>query len=62
MFQGEVLTKGILLYCGGEEARVDFETLTRLDYFDFMPLSTMITERYFIHLREQVSNGESTKA
>ena len=38
VIQGEVLTNGILLYSPDEEARVDYETRTRMEYFDFQLL------------------------
>ncbi len=39
VIQGEVLTNGILLYSHDEEARVDYETRTRMEYFDFLLLA-----------------------
>lgn len=34
---GDILTKGRLIYCRDDEARVDFEVLVRKLYFDFKP-------------------------
>ena len=35
--QGEILTKGILLYCADDKERVAFETKTIALYFDYIP-------------------------
>ena len=34
---GEVITEGILIYCRDDEARIDYETMIRCAYFDFIP-------------------------
>ncbi len=46
-FQGEVLKKGILVYSRAEDRRVDFETKTRLDYFDFLFLLNQLRKEFF---------------
>lgn len=38
VFQGEILTTGVLIFCGKEERRVTYETNTRMRYFDFLPV------------------------
>jgi predicted nucleotidyltransferase len=38
VLQGEILTKGILIYSKDDETRVSFETQTRMAYFDFKPV------------------------
>lgn len=44
LVKGEVLTTGILLYSGDEEGRVNFETRTLMEYFDFLPVAEMIID------------------
>ncbi len=34
---GEIVTEGILIFCRDDEARIDYETMTRCAYFDFIP-------------------------
>lgn len=59
MFQGEVITHGILLYSSDEDFRVEFETSTRSAYFDFLPAATTIRQAYFDRLSERGFNGKS---
>ncbi|MCF8080933.1 MAG: nucleotidyltransferase domain-containing protein [Desulfobacterales bacterium] len=46
VLQGEVATKGILLYSSDERARVEFETRVRMAYFDFQPTIKAYQEAY----------------
>ncbi len=48
--QGQVVTKGLLLYSKDEEFRVAYEIRTRKRYFDFQPVLAMMREAYFAHL------------
>jgi predicted nucleotidyltransferase len=57
LVRGEVLTNGTLLYSRDEEYRVDFETLTRKLYFDFLPSAEMIRTEYFAHLLSRGEHG-----
>ena len=34
---GQIITEGILIYCRDDEARIDYETIIRSAYFDFLP-------------------------
>lgn len=34
---GKIITEGILIYCHDDRARVDYETVLRSAYFDFLP-------------------------
>ena len=54
VLQGEILTKGILIYSRDEETRVFFETRTRMAYFDFKP----VIDAYY---REYVASQLSTE-
>ena len=46
VLQGEVATKGVLLYSCDERARVEFETRVRMAYFDFQPTIKAYQEAY----------------
>lgn len=48
--QGQVLTRGVLLYSKDEDFRVDYEVRTRKGYFDFQPALAMMREAYFRRL------------
>jgi len=47
--QGQVLTKGRLLYSKDTNLRVAYEVRTRKRYFDFQPVLAMMREAYFTH-------------
>jgi len=34
---GKIITEGLLIYCRDDEARIDYETIIRSAYFDFLP-------------------------
>ncbi len=34
---GKIITEGVLIYCRDDKARVDYETVIRSAYFDFLP-------------------------
>jgi len=38
LFRGRVVTEGILVYEKSDEARIEFETYTRMRYFDYLPV------------------------
>jgi len=48
--QGQVLTKGQLLYSKDTDFRVAYEVRTRKRYFDFQPVLAMMREAYFARL------------
>ncbi|MBS1250818.1 MAG: hypothetical protein MAG431_02414 [Chloroflexi bacterium] len=52
--QGEVVTRGKLLYTRDEDARVEYEVYTRRRYFDFQPVLKMMRESYFAHLENEI--------
>jgi hypothetical protein len=35
--RGHIVTDGLLIYCRDNFARIEFETQTRMNYFDFHP-------------------------
>jgi predicted nucleotidyltransferase len=53
MVRGEVVTNGILLFSQDEGFRVDYETSTCSEYFDFMPVAAMHRQAYIERLRER---------
>ncbi len=50
-FRGQVATQGIRLYAKDEVARVEFETRTWKEYFDFEPVARMMREAFFSDVR-----------
>ena len=48
--QGQVLSRGVLLYSKDEDFRIAYEVRTRKRYFDFQPVLTMMRQAYFDHL------------
>jgi len=55
--RGQVACRGILLYCSDEEARVRFETFTRDEYFDYMPIARQLRQAFFADVRERGLHG-----
>ena len=54
MAQGQVVTEGLLVYSRDEDFRVDYETLTRKRYFDFLPVARMMQRAYFEHMERDL--------
>ena len=52
-FKGQVLTSGILLYSKDENFRVEFETSTRSNYFDFLPVIRQMSSAFFEKLNRK---------
>jgi uncharacterized protein len=57
LLRGEVVTRGILLFSRDEAVRIDFETRTRSEYFDFLPIASELREAHFEQLLERGLNG-----
>jgi uncharacterized protein len=53
MLRGQVACHGILVYSGDETARVEFETRSRKEYFDFQPFARRLRDAYFADLRRR---------
>ena len=53
MVQGEIVTNGILIYCTDDDARIEFECLTRSLYFDFLPTATQLRDAHMDHIFEK---------
>ena len=47
LMKGEILTEGQLIFCRDDSTRVEFETITRDEYFDFLPLHHQYQKAYF---------------
>jgi predicted nucleotidyltransferase len=62
MMRGQVACQGILVYSGDETARVEFETRTREEYFDFRPLARQLREAYFADLRQRGIHGQRSES
>jgi len=56
--RGEVVTQGRLLYARDEETRIEFETRTRMEYFDFQPVAEFFRKAFFADLRERGLSGQ----
>jgi len=50
MLVGKILTEGVLLFSRSDLVRVEFETLVRKQYFDFVP----VIQRYQSAYRESI--------
>ncbi len=61
MLRGQVVTDGILLFSRDEVQRVEFETRTRKEYFDFLPTAEFHRHAFFNDIRERGLNGQRTK-
>ncbi len=57
VFRGRVLTDGILVYARDEAFRVEFETTTRMLYFDYLPIHREMQEAFFQDVRERGLHG-----
>ena len=53
LFQGRVVTEGILLYSRDEAERVRYETMTRMRYFDYLPIHQRLRDAFLANVREQ---------
>ena len=54
---GMAFTEGLLIYCRDDKARVDYETITRCAYFDFLPFIHNYQRTYL----EQIAVQSDTK-
>ena len=53
VFRGKVVTEGIVIYARTDDERVEFETTTRLLYFDYLPIHRQLQDAFFADLRER---------
>lgn len=59
--RGQVACQGILLYSADETARVEFETRTWDEYFDYQPIARQLRQAYFDDLRQRGLYGQRGK-
>jgi predicted nucleotidyltransferase len=59
VFRGRVVTDGLLVYARDEGERVEFETTTRMRYFDYQPVHKGLQDAFFADLRERGLYGRS---
>ena len=59
VLQGRIVTDGRLVYTYDEQARIDFETTTRMYYFDYLPIHQQLQTAFFDTLRTRGLYGRS---
>jgi predicted nucleotidyltransferase len=57
VLQGRVVSEGVLVYARDEGERIEFETATRLRYFDYQPVHKRLQDAFFADLRERGLHG-----
>lgn len=57
VFRGRVVCDGILLYACDDATRIEFETTTRDEYFDYLPVHRRLQEAFFADLRKRGLHG-----
>jgi len=53
IFRGRVACEGILLYARDKAQRVEFETRTRDEYFDYLPFHRRLQDAFLENVRER---------
>jgi predicted nucleotidyltransferase len=53
VFRGRVACEGILLYARDEVQRIEFETRTRDEYFDYLPFHRRLQDAFLKNVRER---------
>jgi hypothetical protein len=53
VFRGRVASEGILLYARDDAQRVEFETRTRDEYFDYLPFHRRLQDAFLNNVRER---------
>lgn len=53
VLRGRVVSDGLLVYSRDDQERVEFETTTRLRYFDYLPIHKRLQDAFFADLRER---------
>ncbi|MFQ6015924.1 MAG: nucleotidyltransferase domain-containing protein [Anaerolineae bacterium] len=57
VFRGRVVCDDILLYTRDETVRIEFETTTRDEYFDYLPIHRRLQAAFFARIRERGLHG-----
>jgi predicted nucleotidyltransferase len=53
VFRGRVACEGILVYARDEAQRIEFETRTRDEYFDYLPFHRRLQDAFLKNVRER---------
>jgi siroheme synthase len=53
VFRGRIVSDGILVYARDDQERIEYETATRLRYFDYLPIHKRLQDAFFADLRER---------
>ena len=53
VFRGRVASEGILLYARDDAQRIEFETRTRDEYFDYLPFHRRLQDAFLDNVRER---------
>lgn len=53
-WRGVVVTEGVCVYSRNESQRIEFETRSRKEYFDFRPVIDMLHQASMTRLREEL--------
>jgi predicted nucleotidyltransferase len=53
VFRGRVACEGVLLYARDEAQRIEFETRTRDEYFDYLPFHRRLQDAFLKNVRER---------
>ena len=61
LLRGEVVTQGRLLFARNKDMRIEFETRTRMGYFDFLPAAEFYRKAFFENLRQRGLSGQRSK-
>ena len=61
LLRGEVVTHGRLLFARDPETRIEFETRTRMEYFDFLPAAELHRKAFFENVRQRGLSGQRGK-
>lgn len=57
VFRGRVVCDGMLLFARDEATRIEFETTTRDEYFDYLPVHRQLQEAFFADVRKRGLHG-----
>lgn len=60
--RGQVVTQGVLLFERTPERRIEFETTTRLEYFDFLPVLETLRKAFFSDIAGRGLHGQRAKS
>ena len=53
VLRGRVVSDGLVVYVRDDQERIEFETTTRLRYFDYLPVHKRLQDAFFADLQER---------